>query len=218
MLDLHPIQELCIWILPILFAVTLHEAAHGWVAFKLGDKTAYMMGRVSANPLKHIDPVGTLIVPIFLKLTTNFIFGWAKPVPVISRNLRHPKRDMALVAAAGPISNFIMALLWGLMAKVGIHLSGTVGQGALLLILMGNAGIWINLFLAILNLLPIPPLDGSRVVSSLLPGKLSYYYDKIEPFGFVILLGLLFMGILTNLIMPPSLFLFRLISALLGLN
>lgn len=196
------IQLICIWVLPVLFAVTMHEAAHGWVAYKLGDNTAYLAGRITANPLKHIDWLGTVIVPMILLLTTSFLFGWAKPVPVDGRNLRHPRRDFALVAAAGPLSNLLMAIIWILFLKLGIVLVEHKIQMGVPLVLMSKAGVMINLFLMALNLIPIPPLDGSRVVSSLLSPRLEQLYNKITPYGFLILLALLLTNILTVIIMP----------------
>jgi len=220
--ELTTVQTVAIWALPVLFAITVHEVAHGWVARRLGDPTAYMMGRLTLNPIKHIDPVGTVAVPLMLivlgSMTGNpFVFGWAKPVPVTWENLRHPKRDMALVAAAGPGANLVMALLWALLMKLGILLGEGAAWVALPLLYMGFAGITINLVLMVLNLLPLPPLDGGRVVAGLLPGRLSYQFSRIEPYGLVILLGLLFMGWLGYLLWPPVSLLQGLIFSVLGL-
>ena len=220
--ELTTVQTVAIWALPVLFAITVHEVAHGWVARRLGDPTAYMMGRLTLNPIKHIDPVGTVAVPLMLivlgSMTGNpFVFGWAKPVPVTWENLRHPKRDMALVAAAGPGANLAMALLWALLMKLGILLGEEVAWVALPLLYMGFAGITINLVLMVLNLLPLPPLDGGRVVAGLLPGRLAYQFSRIEPYGLVILLGLLFMGWLGYLLWPPVSLLQGLIFSVLGL-
>lgn len=199
-------QLIAAWLLPVLFAITLHEVAHGWVANKLGDKTALLLGRVTLNPLKHIDPIGTVIVPIVLlilsKMTGSiFIFGWAKPVPVNWNNFKNPKRDKVLVALAGPLSNFLMALFWALIMKIGILLQPQFNP-LVALIFMGQAGILINLILMVLNLIPIPPLDGSRVVSSLLPPRAEDIYSRIEPYGFFILLALLWTGILGYILLP----------------
>lgn len=199
-------QLIAAWTLPVLFAITLHEAAHGWVASKLGDQTASLLGRVTLNPLKHIDPIGTIIVPIVLlilsKMTGNpFIFGWAKPVPVNWNNLKHPKRDTILVALAGPSSNFLMTFFWAFIMKMGLLLQPKFPP-LVALIFMGQAGILINLVLMALNLIPIPPLDGSRVISSLLPPKIEEIYSRIEPYGFFILLALLWMGLLGYIIFP----------------
>ncbi len=196
------IQKILIWAIPLLFAITLHEVAHGWVANKFGDKTALMMGRITLNPIKHIDLIGTIIVPLVLLALGGFIFGWAKPVPVTQRNLRHPRRDMAIVALAGPVANLIMAVFWALIMRLGyfIHVEGlSVGRP---IIWMGQAGVFINLMLMILNLIPLPPLDGGRVVSNILPPKVAYHYDRIEPFGFMILLILLVTGILGGVLGP----------------
>jgi Zn-dependent protease len=217
-MELNAIQQFTVWVLPVLFAITLHEAAHGFVAMKFGDKTAFMLGRVSLNPLKHIDPVGTILVPAVLFFLGGLIFGWAKPVPVSWENLRHPKRDMALVALAGPLANLIMALGWGLIAKLGIWITPSVGMPGVALTLMGQAGILINLIILVLNLIPIPPLDGSRVVSSLLSGRMAYRYNLLQPYGFFILLALIFTGILFKLIGPPIYFLHEMISVLFKLN
>jgi Zn-dependent protease len=195
------VQTVAVWALPVLFAITLHEVAHGWAARALGDNTAHAAGRLSLNPLKHVDPVGTILVPIiFLLLPGNFLFGWAKPVPVSARNLSHPRRDMALVAAAGPVSNLAMAFLWGVLLKVAL---GQPESGLWLgLKLMATAGIVINLVLMALNLLPVPPLDGSRVLAGLLPSYWAWQLQRVEPYGLMILVVLMVTGLLGPLIRP----------------
>lgn len=200
--ELSLIQRIAVWLLPVLFAITVHEVAHGWIARKCGDNTAWMLGRLTLNPLKHIDPIGTILIPGLLLVTgTGFIFGWAKPVPVNFRNLKNPKKDMALVAAAGPMSNLLMALGWALGIRLGI----LVNQETITLplVYMGIAGISINLVLALINLLPIPPLDGSRIVTGILPGKWGWYYNRFEPYGFYLLLILLATGMLGAILGHP---------------
>jgi len=191
------IQTLLIYIIPLTFAITLHEFAHGWVANQCGDSTARMLGRLTLNPIKHIDPMGTILVPIVLYFTGSpFLFGWAKPVPINFNALKYPKRDMVLVALAGPASNFIMALLWSFAIMIALSLDSQ------LLIEMAKFGVVINLVLGVFNLLPLPPLDGSRVVSALLPNNLAYYYNKLEAYGLYIVLALLFFGIFQKVILP----------------
>jgi Zn-dependent protease len=204
--ELSLIQKLAVLALPVIFAVTLHEAAHGWVADRLGDHTARALGRVTLNPLKHIDPVGTVLVPLGMFALTGFMFGWAKPVPIDGRNLRQPRRDMALVAAAGPGANLLMAVLWGLGIGLGQWLLQSSPWIAEPLIYMGAAGVLINVILLVLNLLPIPPLDGSRVVTSLLPPNAARQYLKLEPYGLFIVIGLLVTGILGRILIPLVVF------------
>lgn len=218
------LHKISIVILPLLFAITLHEAAHGYVAAKLGDKTALMMGRVTLNPAKHIDPIGTIVLPLaMLLLKTGFIFGWAKPVPVTWQNLNHPRRDMAWVALAGPGANLLMAILWAAIVKVSITLlPSTQGhtvlqQIAVFAIAAGSYGIFINFILMILNLIPIPPLDGSRVVSAILPPRMAARYEVLEPYGIWILLALLFFGLLQSIIIPPLILLMHWITIIFHL-
>lgn len=194
-------QKLAIWALPVIFAITLHEVAHGWVARHLGDNTAAQQGRLSLNPLKHVDPIGTLLVPGVLLLLGGFLFGWAKPVPVNYRNLRNPKKDMALVAIAGPAVNLAMALGWTLLLK--ICLGQDTEDGIWLgLAQMSVAGISINLVLMVLNLLPVPPLDGGRVAVGLLPMRQAVALSKLEPYGMVILILLMATGVLGQILGP----------------
>lgn len=196
------IQRIAIWIIPLIFAITVHEAAHGWVASKFGDQTAKMLGRLSLNPIKHIDPIGTIVVPLVLLAFGGFIFGWAKPVPISPRNFKHPRPMMATVALAGPASNLIMAIIWAVIAKIALMLSISTNTKFMAFVAMGNAGIVINVFIGLLNLLPIPPLDGGRIVSNVLPPRLAFYYDRIEPFGFYILLILIFTHVLWYILSP----------------
>lgn len=204
MFTLTLIQKIAVWSIPVLLAITLHEAAHAWVASRCGDTTAKMYGRLSINPLRHIDMIGTIVFPLLIGVLTHFqfIFGWAKPVPINWSRLHKPRLDTALVAAAGPLSNIIMALLWALCLKLSLMFHPDQSNTALFLCLASQAGILINLVLAFLNLIPIPPLDGSRVVASLLPPRLSYQYSKIEPYGFFILIALVFTGVLNRLLQP----------------
>ncbi|MGD2118725.1 MAG: site-2 protease family protein [Chromatiales bacterium] len=196
------IQELSVAILPIMLAITVHEAAHGFVADRLGDKTARMAGRVTLNPLKHIDPLGTVILPLVMYALSGFMFGWAKPVPVNWRNLHHPRRDTALVAIAGPAANFIMILGWAILAAVSVALVDSSPWIAVPLFHMAKYGILINAILMALNLLPILPLDGGRVLNSLLPPSWSQMYSKSEPWGLLILVALLVSGGLAYILMP----------------
>lgn len=215
---MQTIQMISVAALPLIFAITVHEAAHGWVASRRGDPTARQLGRLTLNPLPHIDPVGTIILPIAMLLMSGFIFGWAKPVPVNTRNFREPRKDMALVALAGPASNLLMAVFWGLVWKLALLLPGSMHWFAVPMLLMGKIGITFNLILMVLNLLPLPPLDGSRVLTWLLPPRLAIKLDIIEPYGVFILIGLLFMGLWNVLISPVTLFLTGLIEQMLGLR
>jgi len=197
--DLDIVQRIAIWVVPVLLGITVHEVAHGWIASKLGDKTAFMLGRLTLNPFKHVDPMGTILIPgLLLLMQAGFIFGYAKPVPVNWKNLRQPKRDMALVAVAGPGSNLLMAIAWALLIRLGLLL----GEAGAALVYMGVAGITINIILMVLNLLPLPPLDGGRVLTGLLPGPWAYRLSRIEPYGFFILIGLLVTGILGAVLWP----------------
>jgi Zn-dependent protease len=206
------IQTIAIAALPVIFAITLHEAAHGYAARYFGDPTAWQEGRISLNPLRHIDPVGTLLVPAIILITSHFaagsamLFGWAKPVPVNFGRLRNPKRDMLWVAAAGPASNLVMALGWALVLKLVISMP--IGIYSLPLAKMSEIGISVNILLMVLNLLPLPPLDGGRIAVSLLPHALAWKFAQLERWGFPILLLLLFTGILGS-IMGPFVSLFQ---------
>lgn len=199
-MELTFIGKIAIYALPVIFAITVHEAAHGYAARHFGDMTAHAEGRISLNPLRHIDPIGTILVPLLTMLAGGILFGWAKPVPVNFGRLRHPKRDMLWVAAAGPGSNLIMALLWAIAYKISAGLPGSI---ALPLSLMAQAGVMINTVLMVLNLLPLPPLDGGRIAVSLLPHPLAWKFARIEPYGFIILLVLMFTGFLGKIMGPP---------------
>lgn len=198
MSEYNLVQLISIWIVPVLLAITVHETAHGWVASRLGDKTALMLGRLTLNPFKHIDLFGTILLPAMMIMLVGIALGYAKPVPVDWRNLNHPKRDMALVAAAGPFVNLLMATAWALLIRLGLSL----GESGVALVFMGVAGIFINVVLMVINMLPLPPLDGGRVLTGLLPGPWAYRFSRIEPYGFFILIGLLVTGILGLLLWP----------------
>jgi len=204
---LSTIQIFAVWALPVLFAITVHEVAHGWVASWFGDKTAFILGRLTLNPAKHIDLLGTILIPGTLLLLGGPVFGWAKPVPINSFNLRHPKRDMALIALAGPLANLAMAFIWGGITKLGMILLSYSFPGALAISYMGEAGISINVVLIVLNLLPLPPLDGGHVLMGLLPKNISAKVSRVAPFGFFILLALLAFGFLGAIIEPWARFL-----------
>ncbi|MFM8333366.1 MAG: site-2 protease family protein [Candidatus Methylumidiphilus sp.] len=199
--DLSLLQKIAIWLLPVVFAITLHEVAHGWVAKLLGDRTAESQGRLTLNPLHHIDPVGTVLLPGLLLVFSGFVFGWAKPVPVNWGRLHNPKRDIGLVAIAGPAANLTMIVLWIIVARLASLIG--VGSVALPLIFMSAAGIFINSMLMLLNLLPLPPLDGGRVMSCLLPTHLSYKFDKLEPYGMIILVVLMVTPLLSMILGGP---------------
>lgn len=201
------IQAIAIYAIPVLLAITLHEAAHGYVARVFGDQTAFVAGRITLNPLKHIDPVGTVLVPIGILLLSSlggggFLFGWAKPVPVDIGSLRRPKQDMVWVAAAGPGANLAMAVAWALALKLQIAL----GVSEAYFIEMAKAGIFVNIGLMALNLLPVPPLDGGRIVVGLLPNRMAYAFSRIEPYGLFVVLFLLASGTLHFFLRPFYMF------------
>jgi Zn-dependent protease len=208
------IQQIAIFALPVIFAITMHEAAHGYAARHFGDSTAYMLGRISLNPLRHIDPIGTILVPLLTLWFTPFLFGWAKPVPVNFNNLRNPKKDMLWVAAAGPASNLAMALFWAFMIKLAVlapdnYFAAPLHQ-------MGIAGININVVLMVLNLLPLPPLDGGRIAVSVLPNPMSYRFAQLEPYGMIILVILLATNVLGIILRPLINLTMKLLASLFG--
>ncbi len=198
-MELNLIQKISVFALPVIFAITLHEAAHGYAALRFGDRTALMEGRISVNPLRHIDLIGTIVVPAITIILGGILFGWAKPVPVNFSNLRRPKQDMLWVAAAGPGANLLMAVFWAAMIKLAVVVPSVYSHP---LALMGMAGVTINTILATLNLLPIPPLDGGRIAVSLLPHKWAYKLARVEPYGLFILIALLATGLLGAIIGP----------------
>ena len=204
-------------VLPVLivliFSIVVHEVAHAWVALKEGDDTAYSLGRITLNPISHLDPFGSFVVPLAMFFFSNgLIFGWAKPVPINFNALKSPKRDMILVAIAGPLANIIMAIGWLIILSFSVNLNAEI------FIQMAGAGIFINLLLAVFNLLPIPPLDGSRIISALLPRRLAYTFAQIERYGFFILIGLMFIGGFQYIVLPPVVLLLELFSAVSELN
>lgn len=198
-MELTLIQKIAIYALPVIFAITAHEAAHGYAAKYFGDMTAHNAGRISLNPLRHIDPFGTLLLPALTIMLGGILFGWAKPVPVDFGKLRRPKKDMLWVAAAGPAANLVMAILWILLIKFSTGLPESI---ALPMALMGKAGVTINVVLMVLNLFPLPPLDGGRIAVSLLPRNLAIKFAQLERYGFIILILLLFTGVLSAILSP----------------
>lgn len=203
--ELNLVQRIAVWALPLIFAVTVHEAAHGWVADRLGDPTARKLGRITFNPIPHIDLVGTILVPVAMLALTGFLIGWAKPVPVVPARLREPRRDMAIVAAAGPGVNLLMALGWSLVLLFAHRLIHTLPAVAMPLLLMAVAGVFVNLVLMALNLLPVPPLDGGGILTGLLPPGAARVFARIEPFGLAILIALLVTNVL-GMILGPVVF------------
>ncbi len=214
------IQTLAIYAIPVIFAITLHEAAHGYVARHFGDPTAWQLGRITLNPVKHIDPMGTIVIPALILIaskiagSSGILFGWAKPVPVNFGRLRNPKKDMLWVAAAGPGANLFMALAWALLLKLAVSLPDN--PYSVPLAEMSRAGINVNGVLMLLNLLPLPPLDGGRIAVSLLPHRAAWQFARLEPYGFVILLVLLFTGLLDFWLIPLMRIFLMSIKALFG--
>ena len=195
-------QQILLWTVPVVLAVTVHEMAHGYVALRFGDHTAEQSGRLSLNPLRHLSPVGSLLVPALFFFFTSFIFGWAKPVPVDQRRMHHPRRDMVLVALAGPVSNLVMSILWAIVMRTGLWLGQHSAIAGEILIYAGAAGVFINAALMMLNLIPVPPLDGGRVVMGLVPPPLGQALARIEPLGIPLLVLLIFSGVLGKVLWP----------------
>lgn len=216
--EFNILQKIAVWAIPVLFAITVHEVSHGWVASRLGDPTARMLGRLTLNPIKHIDPLGTVVLPLLMLALGGFIFGWAKPVPITPQNLHNPKRDMAIVAVAGPLSNLLMALFWALIMRIAVSVGPQPGDPSVFLLYVGAAGVQINVVLAVLNLLPLPPLDGGRVAVGLLPDRLSWQLSRLEPYGFIILLALLMTHTLNVILSPPILMLFDVYYSIGGMS
>ena len=216
MYELSLLEKIVVAAVPIIFAITVHEVAHGWVAGKLGDPTARLAGRLTLNPVRHIDPLGTIVVPLIMIVLTPFAFGWAKPVPVDWRNLKRPRRDMALVAAAGPGANVVMLLLWTLLLAMVFATGTSVSYQAFLLIEMAKVGVIINAVLIALNLLPLPPLDGSRIVTAFLPSEAAYRYNLLERWGLPILVILIFTGVLGKILHPLVGFMLGGVNVILG--
>ena len=198
----HTVRLIALYAIPGIFAITLHEAAHGYAARHFGDLTAYQAGRITLNPIRHIDPMGTIVIPILILIASGgkYAFGWAKPVPVNFGRLRNPKRDMLWVAAAGPGSNLLMAIFWAFVIKAVHGVPSNYFTEPLLL--MAQGGIIINAVLMVLNLFPLPPLDGGRIAVSLLPHRLAYRFARVEPYGMIILLVLMFLGVLGVVMLP----------------
>lgn len=213
-MDSSIIQAIVIGALPIILAITVHEASHAYAAKRFGDSTAYVVGRMTLNPLKHIDPFGTILLPIVCMVLGGFLFGWAKPVPVNFGALRNPKRDMIWVAAAGPASNLVMALLWAVLFKLSHYIGGDFADP---LSVMSSMGIMINVSLMVLNLLPLPPLDGGRIVEGLLPRGIAYKYSQIEPYGMWILVALMVTGLLRTILWPLASLAYGIINAFMQL-
>ena len=214
--ELSLAEKIVVAAVPIIFAITVHEVAHGWVASKLGDPTAKLAGRLTLNPVKHVDPLGTIAVPLIMIALTPFAFGWAKPVPVNWRNLGQPRRDMALVAAAGPGANVIMLVIWTLLLSALFTAGNDISYTSVLLVEMAKVGIIINIVLIALNLLPLPPLDGSRIVTAFLSPTAAYRYNLLERWGLPILVVLIFTGVLGKILHPLIGFMLGGVNLLLG--
>ena len=215
-MDASFIQKITVYAIPLIFAITLHEAAHAFAARYFGDATAYMLGRMTLNPLKHIDPIWTILVPILTLLFTPFVFGAAKPVPVNFGGLRNPKRDMIWVAAAGPLANLAMMIIWAVLGKIAISLPES--DPVVFLALMAQAGIFVNALLMVFNLFPLLPLDGGRILTGLLPNRLAYAFSRTEPYGMFILIALMLSGIMGKFLWPLVEISMKSIYAIIGLS
>ena len=215
-MDLGAIQKITVYAIPLIFAITLHEAAHAFAARYFGDSTAYMLGRMTLNPLKHIDPVWTILVPIITLLVSPFVFGAAKPVPVNFGALRKPKQDMIWVAAAGPAANLLMMLGWAALGKIA--LMAPASGPVVFVLLVAKAGIFVNAILMVFNLFPLLPLDGGRILAGLLPARASYAFSRIEPYGMLILVGLILTGLMGAFLWPLVDFSMNAVYSLLSLR
>ena len=215
-MDASIIQKITVYAIPLIFAITLHEAAHAYAARYFGDSTAYMLGRMTLNPLKHIDPVWTILVPILTLMVSPFVFGAAKPVPVNFGALRNPKRDMIWVAAAGPLANLAMMVAWAVVGKIAISLDPS--EPVYFLAKVAEAGIFVNALLMVFNLFPLLPLDGGRILTGLLPGRMAYAFSRTEPYGMLILIGLILTGILGKFMWPLVDISMKSIYAIIGLS
>ena len=215
-MDASIIQKITVYAIPLIFAITLHEAAHAYAARYFGDSTAYMLGRMTLNPIKHIDPIWTILVPIVTLLVSPFVFGAAKPVPVNFDALRNPKRDMIWVAAAGPLANLAMMIAWAIVAKIATTLGAT--GPVYFLASVAEAGIFVNALLMVFNLFPLLPLDGGRILTGLLPNKLAYAFSRTEPYGMFILIALIVTGIFGKFMWPLIEISMKSIYAIIGLS
>jgi len=217
--ELSILQQIAIWALPVIFAITWREAAQALVAFRLGDPTAYSEGRVTLNPTKHIDLIGTIVLPLsMIVFNAGFLFGWAKPIPINANNLHNPRRDSAYVACAGPVSSIIMAILWAIIMKIGLLFVETSSDPLMFLVYAGQAGLFINSALFILHLIPIPPLDGGRILLSVLPVHMALKFSRIEAYSPILLILLLLSGLLGKVLIPLMILMIGMIGALVGLQ
>ena len=215
-MDASILQKITVYAIPLIFAITLHEAAHAYAARYFGDSTAYMLGRMTLNPVKHIDPVWTILVPILTLMVSPFVFGAAKPVPVNFGALRNPKRDMIWVAAAGPLANLAMMVAWAVVGKIAISLDPSVP--VYFLAKVAEAGIFVNALLMVFNLFPLLPLDGGRILTGMLPGRMAYAFSRTEPYGMLILIGLILTGIMGKFMWPLVDISMKSIYAIIGLS